>query len=125
MLAMVGHRPQYFLGERAAVRAEVPDHDARLLLKPAEQALQRVGLMELDVGIAVAVLDSHYQAPDRGDSGKVAVRLLVGTLRVLLVCGDELVVEIKVDAVSGFELSGDGETFQKQRVHLPVHVECV
>ena len=56
------------------------------------------------------------------NSAKIAVHFLVG---VLLVDGDELVVEVKIDAISGIELAGGGETPQKQRVHLLVHVEGV
>lgn len=44
-------------------------------------------------------------------------------LRVLLVRSDELVVKVKIDAISGVELAGGGEILQTQRVHLLVHVE--
>ena len=45
--------------------------------------------MELDIGVGIPVLDSDDKSANRGYAREVAVSLLVGTLRVLLVCSDE------------------------------------
>lgn len=51
--------------------------------------------------------------------------LTVGILHINLVRGDKLVVKVKLEAISGIDLAGGGETLQKQRVHLLVHIEVV
>ena len=113
------------LGEGTAVSAEVPDHDTRMLLQAVEQPFERVRLMEPDVGVAVTVLDPRDDAANGGHPREVAVRLLVGIFRVLLVSGYELVVKVKVDAVPGIELACGGKALQQQNVHPLVHVEGI
>lgn len=105
VLAVGGDRPEDVLGEGTAVGAEVPDQDAALPLQAVEKPLQCVGLTELDVGIAVAVLHSDDEAADRRHTREVTVGFLVGVFRILLVRGDELMVEVELDAVPGIELA--------------------
>ncbi len=88
--------------------------------QPHEDALQRIRLTELDVRISVTVLHSYDEAAHRCYAREVTVGFLVGVLRVLLVGGDELVVKIKVDTVSGVELSGYGQAPQQQGVLILV-----
>lgn len=106
------------LGERAAVSAEVLDYHTALLLQAVGQPFKRVRLTELDIGIAVTVLDIYDETSYGGYAGEISVR-------VLLVRCDELVVKVKIDAVPRIDLAGGGETLQKQRVHLLVYVEGV
>ena len=81
--------------------------------------------MEAHIGVAVAVLHTDNQASHRGHAREIAVGLLVGVLGVLLVGGDELVVEVQVHAVAGIELAGCRQALEQQRVHPLVGVEVV
>lgn len=81
--------------------------------------------MELDIGVGVTVLDSDDKAADSRHTGKVPFGFLVGVLRVLLVAGDELMVEVEVDAVARIELLGSLEKPEHQRVEFVCSVEVV
>lgn len=81
--------------------------------------------MELDLRIGIAVLDAYDETSNSCHAGKVAVGFLVRVFRILLACLNELVVEIKVDAVSGIELAGDFEKFEQQGVEPIGGVECI
>lgn len=72
--------------------------------------------MEHDVRIGIMVLDSYDETSNCGHAGKVAVSFLVRIFRILLACLNELVVEVKVDAVSWIELTRDFEKFEQQGV---------
>lgn len=96
-------------------------------LKSLDDALQRICLMKLDIGVGVTVLDSGDKAADSRHTEKVPFGLLVGVLRVLLVAGDELMVEVEVevDAVARIELLGSLEKPEHQRVEFVCSVEVV
>ena len=98
------------------------DHTA-LGLEPAYDAAQCVLLMELDIRIGIAVLDVYDETSNCGYAGKVAVSFLVRVFRILLACLNELVVEVKVDAVSWIELTRDFEKFEQQGVEPVGDVE--
>ena len=66
---------------------EVADDDTAFDLKSLDDALQRICLMELDIGVGVTVLDSDDKAADSRHTRKVPFGLLVGVLRILLVAG--------------------------------------
>lgn len=63
--------------------------------------------MELDIGVAVPVLDADYKASHWCHSRKVAERFLVRVLGILLTGGYELVVEVKVYAVTSREVAAE------------------
>ena len=75
--------------------------------------------------IGIAVLNAYDETSNSGHAGKVAIGFLVLVFRILLACLNELVVEIKVDAVSGIELAGDFEKFEQQGVEAIGGVECI
>ncbi len=56
---------------------EVADDDTAFDLKSLDDALQRICLMELDIGVGVTVLDSDDKAADSRHTRKVPFGLLV------------------------------------------------
>ena len=79
--------------------------------------------MELDIRIGIAVLDAYDETSNCGHAGKVAFSFLVRIFRILLAYLNELVVEVKVDAVSRVELARDFEKFEQQGVEPVGDVE--
>lgn len=61
----------------AAVSSEVAYGNPAFIFESADDALKRIRLVELDIGVAVTVLDSDDESADRSDSREVSVRLLV------------------------------------------------
>ena len=89
----------YLLRAGAAVHTGASDADV-FRFKIREDALQRVLLVETDIGIAVAVLYAHDEVANDGHAGTVALELLVGHLRIVLLRLYKLMVEVKVVRLS-------------------------
>jgi len=66
-----------------AVHTGTSDADA-VSFQIREDVLQRILLVEMDVGIAVAVLYPDDEVTDDGHTRAVARKLLVGHLRIIL-----------------------------------------
>ena len=81
--------------------------------------------MESHVGIAVAVLYAYDKVAYDGNTRTVAGELLVGHLGVILLCLDELMVEVKVVGVARNQLSGIQERLHQKAVQLRGSIEVI
>ena len=82
-------------------------------------------LVEAHVGVAVAVLNAHYEVADDGNARTIAGELLVGHLGIVLLRLDELVVEVKVIGVARHKLACAHEYLHKKAVQLRGSIEIV
>ena len=102
-VAVAVHRADDVFREGAAVGAEPVDDHAEVLHEPFKKSLQRILLMEPDVGVPVPVLYAEQQAAETEYAGEIPVGPLVGVLRVMFPRGGELVVEVQVQHAALFE----------------------
>ena len=122
--AVGGHDLHDVLRVGAAVHAR-PVHLHAPVAQQSEGPLQRVGLPELHLRVAVPVLDVEWAQVDLGDSGEVAERLLVGVLCVILLGSDELVVVVEHDRGVLFHQAAEQQAVEQQPVESVVDVELV
>ena len=81
--------------------------------------------METHVGVAVAVLNAHYEVADDGNARTIAGELLAGHLGIVLLRLDELVVEVKVVGFARQELAGAHEYLHEKPVQSHCCIEVV
>ena len=81
--------------------------------------------METHVGVAVAVLNAHYEVADDGNARTIAGELLVGHLGIVLLRLDELVVEVKVVGFARQELASAHEYLHEKPVQSHCCIEVV
>jgi hypothetical protein len=81
--------------------------------------------MELDIGVAVPVLDADYKTSHGCHTRKISERILVRVLGILLAGRYELVVEVQIYTVTWSELSCGLQTPEHQGVHLGGDIELV
>lgn len=61
-----------------------------------DDAFERIRLVKTDIRIAGPVLQSNNQTANGGYAGEITSFLLVRIYRVIFLCRDELIIEIKV-----------------------------
>ena len=93
--------------------------------KVREEVLQRVLLVEAHIGVAVAILNAHYEVADDGNARTIAGELLVGHLGIVLLRLDELVVEVKVIGVARHKLAGAHEYLHEKTIQFRCGIEIV
>ena len=80
-----------------AISAEALYHHYKFGIHAIHDATQRVLLRELHMDFPVTVLSVHDNAFNGCPTGEIPEILLVRILCIVLVCGDELMVEVHVN----------------------------
>ena len=124
LVCVLRHDLHDVLAVGAAVGAEAADADAQRLHQP-EEAAQRLGLHEAHVGVPVGVLHIDDQSADGHHARTIAVEVLVGALRIVLLSLEEHVVEVHVVGLAGHELARGDEQPHQQLVEPRSRVEVV
>ena len=106
------------------VGTETPEFQVKVL-HHLKEAAQGLGLYEADVGVAVPVLYIGNQAAYGHHAGAVSKEVLVGALGIVLLCLDELVVEIYVVLAAMHHLGGGEQQLDEQAVQFPGGVEII
>ena len=108
----------------AAVGTETPDMNSE---RPhhLEEAAVGLCLHEAHVGIAVTVLQIGNQPTDGEHARAVAVKAFVGALAVVLLCLQELMVEVHVVPAAFRELPGGQQQLDEQLVQFLRRVEVI